>query len=186
MICLNDNAQCSRVQSSRTVVVLLCAVLIFSSVVTAFALVQATPNQYGKLSTVMQPPKPNPKCMVCGHALACVYLDLQTFTFQQLLERVLKKDMAFSHPTVMCDNFLYEEGDDLDEDEVDEYSKLLPKAIACLPGNIAHNSRLEVSDQTQSLKVTIVLQQQVRAVQGGFTMYGLRSNTLTVSLKHSV
>ena len=123
--------------------------------------VQATPNQYGKLSTVSQMPKPKPECMVCGHALACLFVDLQTFTFQNLLERVLKKEMAFAHPTVMCDNFLYEEGDDLEEDEVEEYAKLLPKTIATLPGSIAHNTRLEVTDQAQNLKVTVVLQQQV-------------------------
>ena len=113
------------------------------------------------LSTVSQMPKPKPECMVCGHALACLFVDLHTFTFQNLLERVLKKEMAFAHPTVMCDNFLYEEGDDLEEDEVEEYAKLLPKTIATLPGSIAHNTRLEVTDQAQNLKVTVVLQQQV-------------------------
>lgn len=107
-------------------------------------------------------PKPKPECMVCGHALACLFVDLQTFTFQQLLDRVLKKEMAFSRPTVMCENFLYEEGDDLEEDEVEEYAKLLPKTIAQLPGSIVHNTRLEVTDQAQNLKVTLVLQQQVR------------------------
>jgi hypothetical protein len=124
--------------------------------------VQTMPNQYGKLSTVTQLPKPKPECMVCGHAMACLFLDLETFTFQQLLDFVLKKEMAFSHPTVMCENFLYEEGDDLDEDEVEEYAKLLPKTIASLPGNVSHNKRLDVTDQTQNLKVTLVLQQQVR------------------------
>lgn len=122
---------------------------------------QAIPNQYGKLSTVTRMPKPKPECMVCGHALACLFVDLQTFTFQQLLDRVLKKEMAFAHPTVLCGDFFYEEGDDLDEDEVEEYSKFLPKTISTLPGNVAHNTRLEVTDSAQNLKVTLVLQQQV-------------------------
>lgn len=135
------------------------------------ACLQATPNQYGKLSTVTRMPKPKPECMVCGHALACLFVDLQTFTFQQLLDRVLKKEMAFSHPTVMCENFLYEEGDDLDEDEVAEYAHLLPKTLAMLPGSITHNTRLEVNDQAQNLKVTVVLQQQVRSPGSRFAYF---------------
>ena len=35
----------------------------------------------------------------------------------------------------MCDGFVYEEGDDLDEDELEANAANLPKVLQALPGN---------------------------------------------------
>lgn len=118
---------------------------------------------YGKLTFASALRPPNPACLVCGHAVACVSLDMQTFTLQRLVEGVLKARMAFNHPMIVADDFLYEEGDDLEEDEVEENARHLPCALSALPGGLEHNARLHVTDQTQNMKLTLVLQQAVRA-----------------------
>lgn len=125
-------------------------------------LLQATPNVYGKLSFASSLRPPNPSCLVCGHAVATVSLDLHHVTLQQLVDGVLKGRMAFNHPMIVADDFMYEEGDDLDEDEVEENRSHLPCALAKLPGGIGHNTRLHVTDQSQNMKLTLVLQQAVR------------------------
>lgn len=124
---------------------------------------QAIPNVYGKLSFASAVRPPNPDCLVCGHAVACVSVDMQTFTLQRLVEGVLKKRMAFNHPMIVADDFLYEEGDDLDDDEVEDNARHLPCVLAKLPGGLEHNARLHVTDQSQNMKLTLVLQQAVRA-----------------------
>jgi Ubiquitin/SUMO-activating enzyme ubiquitin-like domain/ThiF family/Ubiquitin-activating enzyme active site len=125
---------------------------------------QALPNQYGKLSTVTVLPRPNSACMVCGHALMCVTAPLVEFTLARLVDVVLKRDMAFAAPTIVAESFLYEEGDDLEEEEVAENARMRALPLAALPGGVAHNSRLEVSELSQNLKVTLVLADAVRAV----------------------
>lgn len=125
---------------------------------------QAIPNVYGKLSFASAVREANPACLVCGHAVACVSLDLESFTLQQLVEGVLKKRMAFNHPMIVADDFLYEEGDDLEEDEVEENQRHLPCVLAKLPGGMRHNDRLHVTDQSQDMKLTLVLQQAVCAL----------------------
>ena len=38
-------------------------------------------------------------------------------------------------PTIMCDDFVYEEGEDLDEDELKANAANLPKTLQALPGS---------------------------------------------------
>eukprot|EP00951_Prasinocladus_malaysianus_P019000 scaffold153311_cov32-Prasinocladus_malaysianus.AAC.1 len=53
----------------------------------------------------------------------------------RMLCQVLKKHLSMIAPSVRTDEGLgYEEGDDLEDDERAAYQKLLPKALADLPG----------------------------------------------------
>eukprot|EP00892_Ulva_mutabilis_P005198 jgi/Ulvmu1/304/UM001_0308.1 len=137
----------------------------------------AIPNVYGKLSFASAVREPNPACLVCGHAVASVSLDLETFTLQKLVEELLKKRMAFNCPMIVADDFLYEEGDDLEEDEVEENKKHLPCVLAKLPGGMQHNARLHVTDQSQNMKLTLVLQQAVLDVSEHPDGYVLEGST---------
>lgn len=40
-------------------------------------------------------------------------------------------------PTIMCDGFVYEEGEDLDEEELAANAVNLPKALQALPGTVS-------------------------------------------------
>ena len=127
------------------------------------------PNAYGKLSIATALPPPNPACLVCGAAIAHVALNTATFTLAQLVDGVLKKRLAFVHPMVTLDNFLYEEGDDLDEDERAESAAHLPTALAALPGGgVRHGARVTVTDQTQDMTVTLVVQHEARRHPSAF------------------
>jgi hypothetical protein len=107
-------------------------------------------------------PKPKPSCLVCGTAVAVLCADLFTFTLRQLVGSVLKTRMAFVQPMVTLENFMYEEGDDLTEEERDENEAHLSKTLAALPGGgMKHNMRVIVTDQVQDMTVTLIVQQAV-------------------------
>lgn len=118
----------------------------------------ALPNQYGQWLSVHAPYPPNPSCMVCQQALVTLSVDTATFTLRRLVDDVLKRRLAFNAPTLMADGFLYEEGDDLDDDEAAESAALLPRALRDLPGGgLAHNVRANARDHTQDLQIAIVI-----------------------------
>lgn len=48
--------------------------------------------------------------------------------------QVLKKHLGMHLPTISCGSFMYEEGEDLDEEEVKAHALNMPKALQCLPG----------------------------------------------------
>lgn len=61
---------------------------------------------------------------------------LLTLLMSVLLLQVLKGSLSVHQPTIMCDDFVYEEGDDLDEDELAANAANLPKALQALPGTV--------------------------------------------------
>jgi ubiquitin-like 1-activating enzyme E1 B len=71
---------------------------------------------------------------------------------------VLKGRLALLAPSLSCGSFLYEEGQDLEEDEVTFYRSLLPRPLASLPGGgLVNGSIVEVSDQEQQFKAQLVI-----------------------------
>ena len=48
--------------------------------------------------------------------------------------QVLKGRLSVHRPTVMCNNFVYKEGEDLNEDEAQANAANLPKTLQVLPG----------------------------------------------------
>lgn len=57
-----------------------------------------------------------------------------------LLLQVLKGSLSVHQPTIMCDDFVYEEGDDLDEEELAANAANLPKALQALPGTVCNTA----------------------------------------------
>jgi hypothetical protein len=51
-----------------------------------------------------------------------------------VLLQVLKGRLSVHQPTIMCDGFVYEEGEDLDEEELEANAANLPKTLHSLPG----------------------------------------------------
>ena len=111
--------------------------------------------------------------MVCSHAIVTLCVNTATFTLGHFVDRVLKKHMAFNSPSIMAGDFMYEEGDDLDADEVAEHAAHLPTALSALPGGgITHTSQVSVTDQTQEMTVTLVVSHQVR-IHWPIAIFGL-------------
>lgn len=49
----------------------------------------------------------------------------------------MKGGLSVHQPTIMCDGFVYEEGDDLDKDELEANAANLPKVLQALPGAVS-------------------------------------------------
>ena len=76
--------------------------------------------------------------------------------------QVLKKRLSMNEPTIMAGNFAYEEGADLEPDEVAANAKLLPTALDDLPGGgLKHGTIVSVSDQAQDFNCQLVISHKV-------------------------
>ena len=75
-----------------------------------------------------------------------------------LLAQVLKKRLSMNDPSIMAGNFAYEEGDDLEPEEVAANARLLPITLESLPGGgLKHGTVVTVSDQAQDFSCQLVL-----------------------------
>lgn len=101
---------------------------------------------------------PNPKCFVCRNATIPLTLNVNKWTLQSLLDRILKKDLGFENPTLMLgDDMIYEEGDGADA----SFQANLPKLLPSLPcGGIQHGTMFRVEDFTQDLEVDVCVTHQ--------------------------
>jgi hypothetical protein len=71
------------------------------------------------------------------------------------LASVVKGHLNFNEPSISVGmDLFYEEGEGLEEDEIERNQSFLPKAIKDLPaGGIVHGAQLEIEDFSQALKV---------------------------------
>lgn len=88
-----------------------------------------------------------------------ISLERLTLAFQ-----VLKKSLSMNEPSVMAGNFSYEEGGDLEPDEVASNARLLPLMLDKLPGGgLKHGTIVNVSDQAQDFSCQLVITHKVRS-----------------------
>ncbi|KAG1673881.1 hypothetical protein FOA52_012906 [Chlamydomonas sp. UWO 241] len=115
-------------------------------------------------------------CMVCGQAQLTLRANTETMTLGALLGEVVKKRLAVSVPMLQCGDFLYEEGEGLEEDEIEMYQALLKRPLAKLPGGgLVTGSIVAVKDETQCFNLElIVIHQEAfdETVPEGFTLAG--------------
>lgn len=65
-------------------------------------------------------------------------------------------------PNLICGEFMYEEGEGLEDDEREEYEEMLVKPLAALPGNgISNGSIVTVQSQIQHFSCKLVISHQV-------------------------
>ncbi|CAD7698859.1 unnamed protein product [Ostreobium quekettii] len=108
-----------------------------------------------------RPSQPKPDCMVCGCSMLSLKINTTTATLATFVDKVLKSRLSFNMPTIMCGDFLYEEGDGLEDDELEMYSSWLPKTLSALPGGgIGNGAIVDVQDQSQHFSVKIVVSHQ--------------------------
>jgi ubiquitin-like 1-activating enzyme E1 B len=115
-----------------------------------------------KLAVPVALEPPNPRCVVCGTARLRLRIDTAAATLSDFVERILRGHLGLVEPSLMYGTatsmFQYEEGEDLDEDEVEENARHLPTALATLPaGGVCHGTVVEVGDQKQQLKLQVTV-----------------------------
>ena len=100
--------------------------------------------------------RPNPNCFVCKNAIIPLSLNVEEWTLQEFLKRIVKGRLGFEEPTLMLQgDFIWEEGDGADEDE---FKMNLPKKLSELPcGGIKHGTVLEIDDNSQNLCIQVAV-----------------------------
>jgi ubiquitin-like 1-activating enzyme E1 B len=113
----------------------------------------------GRLLQPIAVEEPNPKCVVCGNARVLLECDTNKMTKYDLVSKVLKKKLSVNLPTVQAGEvILHEEGDDLEEDEVEEYEAFNKRVLSALPGGgINHGTILVVEDFSQDMKFELMI-----------------------------
>jgi len=113
----------------------------------------------GLYLTAVSLENPNPTCFVCKNAIIPLTLDVNEWTLQELLQRVIKGRLGFEQPTLMLQgDFIWEEGDGADEEE---FKGNLSKKLSQLPcGGIQHGTVLEIDDASQNLNVCVSVTNQ--------------------------
>lgn len=107
-------------------------------------------------------PCPNPNCFVCRNATISLSLNTDEWTLDMLLNRIIKKELGFSEPTIMVggDSIVYEEGDDIDPSE---YGANLCKKLRDLPGGgVKHGGSMQIEDFSQNLEVEVTVSHRDR------------------------
>ena len=117
------------------------------------------PTRNGLLLTAPKLEPPNPHCYVCKQASMSLTLNTEQWTLEDLLTRVIKKDMGFEEPSLMLGNdFIWEEGEDAD---TTTFAKNLTKRLSDLPGGgISHGTVLQIEDFSQDLDVSVTFTHQ--------------------------
>lgn len=111
--------------------------------------------------TTLEPP--NKACGVCSANRLQVRIDTGAATLRDFVDKVLKGHMGLKEPTLTfgpsTSVFTYEEGEDLDPEDVEINAAHLPKLLIELPaGGIVHNTVLEVGDQKrEGLKLHVAV-----------------------------
>ena len=102
---------------------------------------------------------PNPQCYVCKSAIVPLALNTQNWTLQDFLDKIVKKDLGFEHPTLELEgDIIWEEGEGADSES---FTPNLVKLLPSLPcGGIAHGSLLTIEDFSQDLTVKLSIQHQ--------------------------
>jgi ubiquitin-like 1-activating enzyme E1 B len=103
--------------------------------------------------------KPNPRCFVCRNATVPLALNVNNWTLQDLLQKIIKKDLGFEEPTITLDgDIVWEEGSDADSEA---FAVNLPKLLPQLPcGGIQHGTVLRIEDFSQDLTVDVAVTHQ--------------------------
>jgi ubiquitin-like 1-activating enzyme E1 B len=102
---------------------------------------------------------PNPKCFVCRQATIPLTINVNNWTLETFLTRIVKKELGFEEPTVMLDgDIIWEEGQDADSEA---FKTNLPKLLSKLPcGGIQHGTVVTIEDFSQDLQVDVAVEYQ--------------------------
>ncbi|CAI5470384.1 unnamed protein product [Closterium sp. Yama58-4] len=114
------------------------------------------PSQRKALLAPLEMDTPNPACHVCSRTPLVLEVNTKTATLADVVEGVVRRQLSATQPMVMVGSGLvYEEGEDLEEDEVLRYRKNLSKKLCDLPTPVSSGSVLTVEDYLQHFKCSI-------------------------------
>ena len=108
----------------------------------------------------MEPPSKS--CFVCAKTTIKLRCDVHQRTLQELVNVLLKQKLGMVSPSLYIGStstLLYEEGEDLDDDDVQRYASFMGRKLPDLPGGgIRHDVSLEVEDNATSLSCALLVE----------------------------
>ncbi|GJN32922.1 hypothetical protein PR202_gb21465 [Eleusine coracana subsp. coracana] len=104
----------------------------------------------------VEPFEPNKSCYVCSETPLILEVNTKTTKLREVIDKVIKSKLGMNLPSVMIGSTLvFEDGDDLEEDEAANYAINLEKVLAELPAPVVNGTKLTVDDFLQELKCSI-------------------------------
>eukprot|EP00889_Picochlorum_renovo_P006731 jgi/Picre1/33761/NNA_001240.t1 len=112
-----------------------------------------------KIIAPIQCMPPNKDCPVCSLVPLQLPVNTTTVTFGRFINEIVRSEWGFKE--FLVDNgadFLFEEGEFLEEDEIEANKKYLDMPLRKLPGGgIVNNSVVTVTDEGSNLKVPVII-----------------------------
>ncbi|KNA08593.1 hypothetical protein SOVF_161210 [Spinacia oleracea] len=109
----------------------------------------------------VEPFEPNKTCFVCSKTPLTLEVNAPHTKFRDFIEKVVRAKLGMNLPTVMKGHFLlYEDGNDLDEDERQKYEANLEKVLSKLPSPVIGGTSIVVEDLNQTLSCEINIKQR--------------------------
>jgi ubiquitin-like 1-activating enzyme E1 B len=110
-----------------------------------------------KLITPIQCRKPEADCVVCGSKPLMLEVNTAVTSFKDVVDKVIRGQWGLKNFTLSNSRqFLYEDSEYLDEDEVEDNARFLGKVLRDLPGGaIVNGTDVIITDDDSSLKVPV-------------------------------
>jgi ubiquitin-like 1-activating enzyme E1 B len=113
------------------------------------------PTRRGVFLQPSAPELPQNSCYICGTDSLTLQIDTDVTTLGDLVDKVVKGKLSVNEPSVMMGtSFLYEEGEDADEDLASNLKLTLKN---CPAGGVIDGCELVVHDFTQRIEVRILV-----------------------------
>lgn len=108
-------------------------------------------NRAQKLIKSGSPPGPNPQCYACGKATLTLFASVDEVTLGEFIDQCVRKRLGVGSPILSVGGIqVYEEGEDLDEDEAENFRANRGRVLASLPGGgVCSGSTIKVQDFVQ-------------------------------------
>ncbi|KAF9619390.1 hypothetical protein IFM89_006577 [Coptis chinensis] len=104
----------------------------------------------------VEPFEPNKSCYVCSETPLSLEVNTRRSKLRDFVDKIVKSKLGMNLPIIMHGStLLYEVGDDLEEDEVANYTANLEKVLAELPSPVTSGSVLKVEDLQQEFTCNI-------------------------------
>lgn len=104
----------------------------------------------------VEPFEQNKSCYVCSETPLTLEINTHRSKLRELVEKIVKAKLGINFPLIMRGyDLLYEAGDDLEEDEVANYTANLDKVLSELPSPVIGGTILTIEDLQQALKCSI-------------------------------
>ncbi|KAJ6671409.1 SUMO-ACTIVATING ENZYME SUBUNIT [Salix viminalis] len=106
----------------------------------------------------VEPFEPNKSCCVCSQTPLSLEINTHRSKLRDFVEKIVKAKLGMNSPLIMCGlALLYEVGDDLEKDMIENYTANLEKVLSELPSPVTGGTMLTVEDLQQEFTCNIYI-----------------------------